>query len=797
MASKLSMKNNLNNELTITHNNDTLPITVDSVDLSKVITINSLSELKNKVGGSKHKPPTIWISGYHNKGDNAFGSHIFEWDENSNEPHNGGTIIDPNADFPTDWTDKTQLDNWFNYTSTTNGRYKLKYSGVVNVKWFGVKGDGISNDTQAFKKAAEFKDIYIPNISVIITETINLDDGTKIKGTRTGLIQGISSHIENGPNRINLYDDSTIKFIPNNINDSLFVLGKDCVIDGISIIYPNQTLSGSTPIKYGTTIIGNSSTNLLNIKVIGAYNFFYSNGNEAIYIDSIYGWVLGKAFETINSTDICRFNNIHLNPNCIRPDSSILDYTKDNSDSVAFIINGCNGTILSNIHIYGFNTGVILNELTGQSQFIINNFFFDSTGLAFDISSSSGWSTNIANGVVVYGYGTDSSTKGFIKIRKETANFGNIHNINIANVSGVNPSSGNYVKADYAIEFIANSGYYLKAQNVVLDSKTLINEKVYNVIEGSISDGDTLFSFDGEERINFIPNPKMILNENNKPYGLTTAFGDYGYIYSNSNGFTKIQGTKTNDTLWHGEGFRVGTPYPVSSPTFFMLAKNVTGNVGIYCYGYNSDWSGVVETGFVTYKKVADNLYVFEYTIKSVSKSIFDFKIHIGDENSSLEVVYIGITNHTGKVISEKSLPINAISQFEDKFIIDEEISWNPKFIISNEPTYNTNKGKYYRVGNRVEFTIELDYSNLDTSDTSAIQIQLPVGNVIKNINANIQEKSSTGIDLSQTGRVSCDILNNNKLIFGQDNNSYLSYNSTGVSNSGKLYITGIYWIDS
>jgi len=173
MSSKISMKNNLGNTLTISHSDDVENISVDSVDLSKVITINSLSELKDKVGGFKHKPPTIWISGYHTKGDNAFGSHIFEWDENCTENHNGGTIIDPNADFPTDWTDETQLENWFNYASITNGRYKLRYNDAVNVKWFGAKGDGITDDTISIQKAVDnFSKLYFPNGNYLLTSQI-------------------------------------------------------------------------------------------------------------------------------------------------------------------------------------------------------------------------------------------------------------------------------------------------------------------------------------------------------------------------------------------------------------------------------------------------------------------------------------------------------------------------------------------------------------------------------------------------------------------------------------------------
>lgn len=84
----------------------------------KVIPIDTIALLRAKTV----TPSTVWVSGYYTKGDGAFGSNIFEWDSTSVEDDNGGTII--------------------KLTSVTTGRYKLKFDGSVNVKWFGVIGDG-------------------------------------------------------------------------------------------------------------------------------------------------------------------------------------------------------------------------------------------------------------------------------------------------------------------------------------------------------------------------------------------------------------------------------------------------------------------------------------------------------------------------------------------------------------------------------------------------------------------------------------------------------------------------------
>lgn len=60
---------------------------------------------------------TVWVSGYHIKGDGAYDSNIFEWDSTSVESDNGGTII--------------KVD------SIATGRYKLKYETLLS-NFFGV-----------------------------------------------------------------------------------------------------------------------------------------------------------------------------------------------------------------------------------------------------------------------------------------------------------------------------------------------------------------------------------------------------------------------------------------------------------------------------------------------------------------------------------------------------------------------------------------------------------------------------------------------------------------------------------
>lgn len=127
--------------------------------------VDTIDDLRNETGKYKY----VYVTGYHTKDDGSFGSNMFVWDEDSTETDNGGTII--------------------KCTTVTTGRYKLKYSGAINVKWFGVKGDfnGITgtDDTSNIQNAINCLsnvDLYFPrglylinpSISIILKEGINI-----------------------------------------------------------------------------------------------------------------------------------------------------------------------------------------------------------------------------------------------------------------------------------------------------------------------------------------------------------------------------------------------------------------------------------------------------------------------------------------------------------------------------------------------------------------------------------------------------------------------------------------------
>ena len=270
MASKFSMKNELDNEFSIVHNDNNDAITIDTADLSKVITIDSLKELKDKVGGNKHKPKTIWISGYHKKEDGAFGSHIFEWDEYCTDSHNGGTIIDPNAIFPTDWNNSTQVNNWFNYSSTTTGRYKLKYNGAINIKWFGANITNVDNSISITK--ALFVGNIFCDLGTLKSSSFTVPSNRIVDSLDIDFSQGGTCLVDSNSYNIVF---KNCKFSNSPDSDGLFIRNSEKItID--SCVFSSNKLTGLTTFNCNFVTIINSQS------MSNKRHGFYSYGDVLI-----------------------------------------------------------------------------------------------------------------------------------------------------------------------------------------------------------------------------------------------------------------------------------------------------------------------------------------------------------------------------------------------------------------------------------------------------------------------------------------------------------------------------------
>lgn len=131
--------------------------------------VQNITDLRT-INGTNITDDIAKVLGYSIAGDGGGGD--FYWDSTSTEADNSGTI--------------------FQVTGVTTGRWKRLYSGVINVKWFGAKGDGSMDDTDALIKAINYAKltansvVYFPKSIYNYTDLGNIAfAGVTFKGEDT------------------------------------------------------------------------------------------------------------------------------------------------------------------------------------------------------------------------------------------------------------------------------------------------------------------------------------------------------------------------------------------------------------------------------------------------------------------------------------------------------------------------------------------------------------------------------------------------------------------------------------
>jgi len=155
--SKLIIKNDLNTELSIEHLDGNGAMSLGSKDFKYIRdNIKDMSDITPNDGD------ILMVKGYHEINDGGGGLFVYSSNEPKNN-HNGGTIIDSSKSFPDDWTNQTELTDWFTGSNTTDGCWKRMFDDSVNTKWFGTIGDENTDDTKALQISIDsYNNIYIP-----------------------------------------------------------------------------------------------------------------------------------------------------------------------------------------------------------------------------------------------------------------------------------------------------------------------------------------------------------------------------------------------------------------------------------------------------------------------------------------------------------------------------------------------------------------------------------------------------------------------------------------------------------
>jgi len=443
--------------------------------------------------------------------------------------------------------------------------------------------------------------VWVPIGEYLIKGQVVVPKFSAIIGDRVGLTQGIGSVISEGGNRITKITEPVFKISPTDINVTPFAMDEQSVIKGVSFIYPNQSLtttSESNVIKYNFTITAKHGCGLENVRVWGAYHFFYGIG-EALTVKDVYGYLLGNGIHMKQSADVCRIENVHFNPNVARPVQDFIPLSKSRTDSVAFTFDDCDGAFISNVHCWSYRTNLKVFGGNGvkQCNVTLDNFFFDLTGLAFDIDTDSSWGVQINNGICVVGFSNDPDYAGFIRLDK-TPSQSYFTPVAVNNVAVVRAESYGSLIPNFLLNFKFKYLFDVRFNNVSYDNFAPFISPHGSYVQGKVRSANYIMDLEKDYQLpNWLTNIDMKVDRNGDgiPDNWLVDAGKSNLTISKDiTGFTAISTVDGMQGAYKGIYQRITFPTALN---FHILVKvrEFNATSAVYVRAYDSGYTNIVE----------------------------------------------------------------------------------------------------------------------------------------------------------------------------------------------------------
>jgi len=232
---------------------------------------------------------------------------------------------------------------------------------VYNVRDFGAKGDGKTDDTAAFQRALDEAGkagggvVYAPRGNYLFKGHLVVPNGVTLKG----VWESVPAH--NGIRDAGLpkpTDDGTTFLITEGAGSEegapFITLNTNSNLKGVVLYYPEQkTDDVPTPYPWAIAMRGKNPA-VLDVEMLNPYNGIDATQNERHLIRNVHGQPLRRGVLVDQIYDIGRIENVHFNPwFSMKP--KLFEWQMENGE--AFIFGRSDWQYVLNTFCYGYKVG--------------------------------------------------------------------------------------------------------------------------------------------------------------------------------------------------------------------------------------------------------------------------------------------------------------------------------------------------------------------------------------------------------------------------------------------------------
>ena len=282
----------------------------------------------------------------------------------------------------------------------------------LNVRDFGAKGDGETDDTPAFQKAlaaaaqAGGGTVLAPRGNYLFAGNLNVPPGVTLRG----IWESVPAH--NGLRDAGLpkpTDDGTTFLVTENAGTedgpAFLTLNHNATLKGVVIYYPKQK-PDDVPDAYPWAIaMRGKNPAVLAVELLNPYNGINTTGSERHLIRDVHGQPLRRGVFVDQIYDIGRIENVHFNPWwSTRP--KLFRWQMEHGE--AFIFGRTDWQYVFNTFCFGYNVGY--KFIKTKAGFCNGNFLglgADDCYTALVVEDSAPYGLLITNGEFVSFHGPD------------------------------------------------------------------------------------------------------------------------------------------------------------------------------------------------------------------------------------------------------------------------------------------------------------------------------------------------------------------------------------------------------